>query len=90
MAQAGILATGSWDKTLKVRSALVYHPTQFVVSFLSQHMVTDAGKFAPNQVLGPSITHPPCHSRTQGPMLRDGREEPSSRSRDRGPTRPDI
>lgn len=93
MAQAGILATGSWDKTLKVRGAPFSHPTQFVVSYIPSFPSTwslTLGKHAPNQVLGPSIAQPACHSRTQGQMLRNGREEPGSRSRNRGPTRPDI
>ena len=54
MAQAGILVTGSWDKTLKVQVHPFSHPAQFVVfllfvpSFFSQHMVTDAGKHTPS------------------------------------------
>jgi len=92
MAQAGILATGSWDKTLKVQVSL-FPPNSIRFLFFSsfsQHMVTDAGKHALNQVLGPPIAHSACHSGTQGPMLRNGREGTGACGRDRGPTRPDI
>ena len=53
-------------------------------------MVTDAGKHAPNQVLGPPIAHSTGICGTQGTVLRHGRQEPDAHSRDRGPKYPDI
>ena len=43
-----------------------------------------------NQVLGPSIARSTSYGGTQGQMLRNGREEPGARGRDRGPTHPDF
>ena len=47
MAQAGILATGSWDKTLRVRIHSLFPPNSIpfpLLCLFTQHMVTDAGK----------------------------------------------
>ena len=93
MGQGGILATGSWDKTLKVQVIPLFPPNS--IRFLcfysfSQCTVTDAGKHAPNQVLGPPITRSACHRGTQGPMLCYGREERGARTRYCGPTRPNL
>lgn len=52
-------------------------------------MLTDAGKHALlNQVLGSSIARSFGYCGTQGKMLRDGREEPGARGRDRGTAYP--
>ena len=50
LGQGGIIATGSWDKTLKVKTHPLF-PQNSILSFFflfcllyfSQHMVTDAG-----------------------------------------------
>jgi hypothetical protein len=93
MAQAGILATGSWDKTLKVQVTPFSHPTQFLsfcfLLFPSTWSLT-LGNTPRIKVLGPPIAHSIGHCGTQGQMLRDGREESGARSRNRGPTYPDF
>ena len=93
MPQGGILATGSWDKTLKVCPSNL--PTQlnsalFLCSFFLSTWSLTLGNATPNQVLGPPIAHPAGYCGTKGKMLRHGREESGARSRDRGPTYPDI
>ena len=97
MPQGGILVTGSWDKTLKVRVYSCTPPNSIrsgfslLVLLFSQHMVTDTGKHVPpNQVLGPPIARPVGYCGSQGTLLCHGRKESGARGRDRGPTNPDI
>ena len=53
MHQGGIVATGSWDKTLKVNVHPLFPPNSiafpclFRLFFFSQHMVADAEKHVP-------------------------------------------
>ena len=94
MPQGGILATGSWDKTLKVRVHQISPPDSIRPSFplfffLSTWSLT-LGNATPNQVLGPPIAHSTGYGATKRKVLRHGCEEQGARSRDRGPTYPDI
>ena len=95
MPQGGILATGSWDKTLKVRVYSFIHPTQFVPGsfrfplFPSTWSLTLVNTSL-NQVLGPPIARSLGYCGSQGTLLCYGCTEPGAPGRDRGPTNPDI
>ena len=65
MGQGGILATGSWDKTLRVREHPLFAPNSIsfllLLYLLTQHMVTDAGKRVRRIPISIGISDRPFH-----------------------------
>lgn len=96
MAQGGILATGSWDKTLRVRERSLFPPSSILLSpfvpFLPSTWSLMLGNACAEyqSVLGSSIARPAGHCPTKGTMLCHGREEPGAGGRNSGPAYPDI